>query len=400
MKKFARTFSPSKFIYPSPQKSSPAAKELPPPPPPPPLKFDIIIAQVYGPTANIYKDIFQVAPTASQHELKEAYLRTRNETQAKLAKLSNNNNRKSILKSKERNKAKQKKHLVMQMNAISEAYQIVIDEQKKKEYDASIGEKEQVSEVSFDGNAGEFPGDEQQNKAIEVVTPAPDLKSRMKEYIKDKTTTDDRVEEVTSTTHHVDLNSRMKEYLESKQEVTSAHHVDSNSRMKEYEDDYDVITTKEDPNEKVFTLESLGAPSPPTSPEDAKKNLPMVSPTGVLDFHKSLSDQPGVTKNEGPDDMISPIARVRQDKEQLADVFASYQNLKNFINGTECKDDEKTNHDDSDSVGEGDFSSDGTVKVSHCQGALGIADFAEEVMTQASNLADGFCYSGNACLIY
>eukprot|EP00985_Skeletonema_marinoi_P021130 scaffold12820_cov154-Skeletonema_marinoi.AAC.2 len=142
MKKFARTFSPSKFIYPSPQKSSPAAKELPPPPPPPPLKFDIIIAQVYGPTTNIYKDIFQVAPTASQHELKEAYLRTRNETQAKLAKLSNNN-RKSILKSKERNKAKQKKHLVMQMNAISEAYQIVIDEQKKKEYDASIGVKEQ-----------------------------------------------------------------------------------------------------------------------------------------------------------------------------------------------------------------------------------------------------------------
>jgi len=338
-----------------------------------------------------------VAPTASQHELKEAYLRNRNETQAKLAKLSNNN-RKSIL-SKERNKAKQKKHLVMQMNAISEAYQIVIDEQKKKEYDASIGVKEQVSEVSFDGNAGEFPGDEQQNKAREV-TPAPDLKSRMKEYIKDKTTTDDRVEEVTSTTHKVDLNSRMKEYLESKQEGTSAaHHADSNSRMKEYEDDYDVITTKEDPNKKAqFTLESLGAPSPPTSPEDAKKNLPMVSPTGVLDFHKSLSNQPDV--NEGPDEKISPIARVRQDKEQLADVFASYQNLKNFINSTECKDDEKTNDDDSDSVGEGDWSSDGTVKVSHCQSALGIVDFAEEVMTQASNLADGFCYSGNACLIY
>ena len=338
-----------------------------------------------------------MAPTASQHELKEAYLRNRNETQAKLAKLSNNY-RKSILKSKERNKAKQKKHLVMQMNAISEAYQIVIDEQKKKEYDASIGVKEQVSEVSFDGNAGEFPGDEQQNKAMKV-RPAPDLKSRMKEYIKDKTTTDERIEEVTPA-HHVDLNSRMKEYLESKQEVTSVHHVDLNSRRKEYEDDYDVTTTKEDPNKKVFTLESLGAPSPPTSPEDAKKNLPMVSPTGVLDFHKSLSDQPDVTKNEGPDDKISPIARVRQDKEQLADVFASYQNLKNFINGTECKDDEKTNHDDSDSVGEGDWSSDGTVKVSHCQSALGIVDFAEEVMTQASNLADGFCYSGNACLIY
>ena len=366
MKNFVKPFiSPSKFIYPSPHKKGPPPS---PPPPPPPLKFDIIIAQVYGPAANIYKDIFEVSPTASQHELKEAYLRKSNEIQVKLVKLSNNN-RKSILTSKERTIAKKKKLLLTQLTAISEAYQIVVDEQKKKEYDTSIGLKEHISEISFDCNAGEFPGDEQQNKAVEI----------------------------TSSVHNVDLNSRMKEYLKDKQTDADDWRVGT--------DDYDVITTKENsdnkdgitteanPKKKVqFTLESLGAPSPPSSPEDVKK-VSMVSPTGVTGFDNALSGSQDVTKTDSPGDTITPILRVRQDKEQLADVFASYLNLNNFINAKEYDDDEKMNNSDTFTVEEDDWSSDGTVKVSHCQSDLsnGFCVFAEEVMSKASFIADGLC---------
>eukprot|EP00574_Skeletonema_japonicum_P003853 CAMPEP_0201723324 /NCGR_PEP_ID=MMETSP0593-20130828/7414_1 /ASSEMBLY_ACC=CAM_ASM_000672 /TAXON_ID=267983 /ORGANISM="Skeletonema japonicum, Strain CCMP2506" /LENGTH=343 /DNA_ID=CAMNT_0048214419 /DNA_START=84 /DNA_END=1115 /DNA_ORIENTATION=+ len=340
MKKFGRPFSsPSNklFKYSSPQKR-PAASESPLPPPPPPLKFDVIIAQVYGPTANIYKDIFEVPPTASQHELKEAYLRKRNQTQAKFAKLSNNN-RKSILKSRERNNAKQKKHLVMQMNAISEAYQIIADEQKKKEYDASIGLKEQISDVSFDRNAGEFPGDELQNCRIEG-----------------------------SSVHHVDLSSRMEEYLKGKQ--TDERRIGA--------DDYDVITTKANPNKKVqFTLESLGSPSPPPSPENVKQ-VRLVSPTGVAGFDKHNS----------PED-LTPL--VEEDEELLVDVFASYLNLNNFMNVKECQDEENTNNIDPHIVGEDDWSSDETVKVSHCQTASGIFAFAEEMSKASTIITDALC---------
>mmetsp|Transcript_14019 Transcript_14019/g.19914 ORF Transcript_14019/g.19914 Transcript_14019/m.19914 type:complete len:348 (-) Transcript_14019:8-1051(-) len=346
MKKFVSPFSPSKKFFKCPShKNGPEATETPLPPPPPPLKFDIIIAQVYGPTANIYKDIFEVSPTASQHELKEAYLLKRKQTQAKFTKISNSN-RNSILKSKERHNAKQKKQLVMQMNAISEAYQIVVDEQKKNEYDASMGLQEQISDVSFDRHAGEFPGDEQQNGGIEVTS---------------------------ATVHHyVDLNSRMKEYLKGKQTDDRRIGVDL----------YDDVKTKENRNKKVqFTLESLGAPSPPTSPEDEKK-WRVVSPTGVAAFDEHNS----------PDDLIFPTARVREDKEQLLDVFASYLNLNNFIDAKKCDDEDRMNITDSYSYPD-DWSSEGTVKVSHChQREPGIFDFAEEVMSIASTIiTDGLC---------
>lgn len=376
MKNFAKLkpfTSPSKFKYPSPaHKKGPPPS---PPPPPPPLKFDITIAQVYGPAANIYNDIFEVSPTASQHELKEVYLRKRNEAQVKLAKLSNNHNRKSILKSKERTNAKKKKLLLMQINAISEAYQIVVDEQKKKEYDASIGLKEQTSEISFDCNAGEFPGDEQQNKAIEV-----------------------------SPVHkNIDLNSRMKEYLKEKQtdatveRLIGTYDYDIIPPTKENANKQDIISTKENHRKQVqFTLESLGSPSPPTTPEDVKK-VPMVSPTGVTGFDNALSGSQEDTKSNSPDDdTISPILRVRQDKEQLSDVLASYlNNLNNVIAARESDDEDKFNTSDTLTVEEQDdvWSSDGTVKVSHCQNEfnMGICVFAEEIMSKASFIADGLC---------
>ncbi len=347
MKKFVSTFSPSKklFKYPSPQKG-PEATETTLPPPPPPLKFDIIIAQVYGPTANIYKDIFEVSPTASQHELKEAYLLKRKQTQAEFVKLSNNN-RLNILKSKDRHNAKKKKHLVMQMNALSEAYQIVSDEQNKKAYDASMGLKEQISDVSFDHNAGEFPGDEQQHGGIEVTS--------------------------ASVHHYANLNIRMKEYLRGKQ--TYERRVGA--------DLYDDVKTKEIRNKKVqFTLESLGSPSPPTSPEVEKKARP-VSPTEVTGFFD---------EHNSPDDVIVPTAQGKEEKDLLTDVFSSYLSLDSFINVKKCDDDEKTNSIDSYSYPD-DWSSDGTVKVSHCHPRVpDIFDLAEEVMSKASTIiADGLC---------
>ena len=349
MKKFTKrsfSISPTKFKKGSP---NPKSDATPSPPPPPPLKFDVIIAQVYGPTANIYKDIFEVSPTASQQELKRAYLNKRNQTQAKLDKLSNRRN--NILKPKV---AKQtKKHLLMQMNAISEANQIVTSVQRKKEYDKSIGVKAQIPQpdISFDLNGGEFLGDELKNNngAIEITS-----------------------------ANHIDLSSRMKEYLKEKQ---------SDERRSMCSDDYDVISTKEDTIKKVqFTLESLGAPSP----EDVKR-APIVSPTGADGFDDVITD---FMDSSDPDDKISPIARVRQNKEKnltMTDVVASYLNINNFIGVKKCdNDDDRTNHTDSYTV-EDDWSSEGTVKVSHCKGDMGIFDFTEDVLARASNIADGLC---------
>jgi curved DNA-binding protein CbpA len=375
MKKITKSFIRSKPKYPLGDLSPPS-----PPPPPPPLKFDVIIAQVYGPSANIYKDIFAVSPTASQEELKDAYLRIRNQTHAKLS-LSNDSSSgsKSLFKAKDRNKkANQRKNLYMQLNAISEAYQIVIDVQKKKEYDKSIiGLKDQVSEV-LSVNADEFPGDEQHNSGIDVTSAHHvDLNSRMNDYLKDKHT-DERCgfpgggdeQDISAinvmSAHHADLlKSRMEEYLKEKQ----------GSERRIGPENSDFVTTKEDKaNHKVqFALQSLGAPSP----EEVKKAVAIT-----------------------PDEKASPIARVRQNEEQRDDqedtlsVFASYLNLKTFDIFTDIsnEDDERTNFTDAFTVeGEDGWSSDGTVKTSHCYNALGIVDFVEEVMAKASNIADGLC---------
>jgi curved DNA-binding protein CbpA len=241
--------------FPKPIFQGPAT-ELSPPPPPPPLQFEAIIARVFGADANIYTDIFGISPDASQEQIKEAYLRTWNQTHEELANCRC---------------SKRRKQLVMRVNAISEAYQMVSDNQKKAVYDASI-----------------------------------------------------RLQ--------VGCNNRMKEYLMNK---------DKEDGRRELTGEYDILPETHAQDKKVniqdkkvkFSLDT----APSSSSEDKRQNLSIMSPTGVSEFDKSLYD-------DGMNDKISPIARLRRDNEQvnkddtLVDVFASYLNLNNFI---DMKDDDE-----------------------------------------------------------
>mmetsp|Transcript_8590 Transcript_8590/g.12893 ORF Transcript_8590/g.12893 Transcript_8590/m.12893 type:complete len:364 (+) Transcript_8590:119-1210(+) len=97
----------------------------PPPPPPPPLPFDPIIARVYGPTVNIYKDIFQVSSDASQEVLNEAYNRVWKEEQLKLDRVADD--------------VALRKSIRLQIDATFAAYQILMNTEKRKKYDKAIG---------------------------------------------------------------------------------------------------------------------------------------------------------------------------------------------------------------------------------------------------------------------
>ncbi|KAL7495697.1 hypothetical protein ACHAWT_006879 [Skeletonema menzelii] len=111
-----------------PRPTSAAALSVPkspPPPPPPPLHFDPIIARSYGPTTNIYTDIFQVSPYACQDELNEAYNRVWKEGQIKLDDAAKN--------------PSLKRKVMLQIDACFAAYQIVINAEKRKQYDKAIG---------------------------------------------------------------------------------------------------------------------------------------------------------------------------------------------------------------------------------------------------------------------
>ena len=245
------------------------ATELSPPPPPPPLMFEAIIAKVFGADANIYTDIFGISPDASQEQIKEAYLRTWNQTHEELANCRC---------------SKRRKQLVMRVNAISEAYQMVCDNQKKAVYDASI--------------------------RLQV-----DCNNRMKEYLMNKEKEDGR--------------------RESSDEYDILPETHAQDKKVESTDEYDILSETHAQEKKVkFSLDT----APSSSSEDKRQNLPIVSPTGVSEFDNSLYDD---TMN----DNISPIARLRRDNEQkmnkdetLVDVFASYLNLNNFI---DMKDDDE-----------------------------------------------------------
>lgn len=245
-----------------------AAKMMSPPPPPPPLQFEAIIARVYGPLANIYTDIFGISPDASQEQIKEAYLRTWKQTHEELANCRC---------------SKRRKQLVMRVNAVSEAYQMVSDNQKKAVYDASI--RLQVG-----------------------------CNNRMKEYLMNKDKEDGRRE----STDEYDI-------------LPQTHAQD---KKIESTGEYDILPETHTQDKKVnkqdkkvkFSLDT----APSSSSEDKRKNLPIVSPTGVSEFDDSLFD-------DGMNDKISPIARLRRENEKmnkddsLVDVFASYLNLNTFI---------------------------------------------------------------------
>ncbi len=112
----------------------PISSVLPPPPPPPPLTCDLIIVQVYGPTVNIYKDIFDVSPDADQQELYDAYNRIKKVEQLKLDKLAveygNNPSKQN---------AEKRMKSMLRRDAILKAYQVVSDDCKRTQYDKAIG---------------------------------------------------------------------------------------------------------------------------------------------------------------------------------------------------------------------------------------------------------------------
>ena len=260
--------------FPKPIFQGPAT-ELSPPPPPPPLQFEAIIARVFGADANIYTDIFGISPDASQEQIKEAYLRTWNQTHEELANCRC---------------SKRRKQLVMRVNAISEAYQMVSDNQKKAVYDASI--------------------------RLQVV-----CNNRMKEYLMNKDEEDGKRE------------------LTGEYDILPETH--AQDKKVESTDEYDILSETHAQDKKVniqdkkvkFSLDTAQS----SSSEDKRQNLSIMSPTGVSEFDKSLYD-------DGMNDKISPIARLRRDNEQvnkddtLVDVFASYLNLNNFI---DMKDDDE-----------------------------------------------------------
>jgi curved DNA-binding protein CbpA len=114
-------------------RSSAAAVFKGPPPPPPPIPFDPIIARVYGPTINIYKGIFKVSPDADQEEIYKAYNWVRTEEQLQLDNLAID-----YLKNPSEDKAQLKMRIMLQRDATYAAYQVVINAQKRKQYDKAI----------------------------------------------------------------------------------------------------------------------------------------------------------------------------------------------------------------------------------------------------------------------
>ncbi|KAL7439245.1 hypothetical protein ACHAXM_007857 [Skeletonema potamos] len=106
----------------------------PTPPAPPPLAFDPIIARVYGPTSNIYKDIFKVSPDAHDEELYWAHYRVRKEEEVELTKLAED-----YTKYPSKDNAHTRTRIMLKRAATDAAYQIVINPEKRKQYDTSIG---------------------------------------------------------------------------------------------------------------------------------------------------------------------------------------------------------------------------------------------------------------------
>jgi len=92
-----------------------------------------IITQVYGPSANIYTDVLSVSPTASQHEIREAFFCLRYGIYQQLSEEGDAN---GPLSQEERQRVE------MKMDAISAAFQILNDRNKRKMYDDSLAQKQ------------------------------------------------------------------------------------------------------------------------------------------------------------------------------------------------------------------------------------------------------------------
>mmetsp|Transcript_13146 Transcript_13146/g.20291 ORF Transcript_13146/g.20291 Transcript_13146/m.20291 type:complete len:558 (-) Transcript_13146:151-1824(-) len=95
-----------------------------------------VVAQVYGPNANLYTDVLSVSPTASPQELREAFFCLRYGIYQQLSEEGDAN---GPLSQEERKKVE------MKMDAISAAFQILSDRNRRAMYDNGISQK-QVSE--------------------------------------------------------------------------------------------------------------------------------------------------------------------------------------------------------------------------------------------------------------
>ena len=109
-----------------PLPESPAATKLD-------MSESAIITQVYGPSANIYTDILSVSHTASQQEIREAFFCLRYGIYQQLSEEGDAN---GPLSQEERKK------MEMKMDAISAAFQMLSDRNKRKMYDNSLAQKQ------------------------------------------------------------------------------------------------------------------------------------------------------------------------------------------------------------------------------------------------------------------
>lgn len=177
----------------------------------------------------------------------------------------------------------------MQINAITEAYQIVSDAQKKKEYDESIGL--QVNDYHHGG-----------------------LLNNMSQ-------------------RHVDLKSRMDQYLETKP---------NNDRSMDY-DDYvmnESCIMSETSGKKGEQPKKVKFSDKTNFSKQTSKNLPLASPTGVSEFDDSLYDQA-----EDLQEKISPIARLRRKEKPISrkdkGKRREYDDHDDDDDWTNCTDDER-----------------------------------------------------------
>lgn len=91
-----------------------------------------MISKVYGPTANIYTEILSVDEKASQQEIREAFFCLR---YGIYQQLSEDGEANGPLSPEER------KQMEMKMDAISAAFQILSDRNKRKMYDKSLAQR-------------------------------------------------------------------------------------------------------------------------------------------------------------------------------------------------------------------------------------------------------------------
>ncbi len=118
-----------------------------------------IISQVYGPNANIYTDVLSVSPTASSQEIREAFFFLR---YGIYQQLSGEGDAHGPLSEEERKKVE------MKMDAISAAFQILSDRNKRAMYDNTLAQKQGRGGGSIPASMRDSPSKEQSQPPLSV----------------------------------------------------------------------------------------------------------------------------------------------------------------------------------------------------------------------------------------